>query len=290
MNKSLPVASGKERSTGKGQTRAMIPGISTNAEARLTGALDPRVTDIAEDSFAARDYTILDASDDEAKRLGVQCTGGGVTLVVTDPTRRLGDIRVQSGGRDNTLFFDNLAWGGNCYATIRMLGSDTVMLFNDIGDEFVSMQDIYLRSNGQFVFWGRGASAVGLSMEIEGEGVGVVIGDDALISNGVWIRNHDMHAIHDLRTGTRINRPPVQTVLERHVWLGHDAMLLAAERIGTGAIVGTRALVKGTVPPRVVVAGTPARVIREGVSWGRSNNGMIAAERISIGLPELPEA
>ena len=39
----------------------MIPGISTNAEARLTGVLDPRVTDIAEDSFAARDYTMLDA-------------------------------------------------------------------------------------------------------------------------------------------------------------------------------------------------------------------------------------
>jgi acetyltransferase-like isoleucine patch superfamily enzyme len=126
-------------------------------------------------------------------------------------------------------------------------------------------------------------------MEIEGEGVGVVIGDDALISNGVWIRNHDMHAIHDLRTGARINRQPVQTVLERHVWLGHDAMLLNAERIGMGAIVGTRALVKGTVPPRVVVAGTPARVIREGVSWGRSNNGMTGAERLAIGLPEQPE-
>jgi len=267
----------------------MIPGISTNAEARLAGVLDPRVSDIAEDSYTARDYTIMGATDEEARRLGVQAIGGGLTLVVTDPTRKLGDIRVQSNGHDNTLFFDNVTWGGNCHASIRMLGSDTVMLFNDIGQEYVAMPDIYLRSDGQFVFWGRGASAVGLSMEIEGEGSGVVIGDDALISNGVWIRNHDMHAIHNLRTGARINRPPVQTVLERHVWLGHDAMLLNVERIGMGAIVGTRSLVKGTVPPRVVVAGTPARVIREGVSWGRSNDGMTAAERMSIGLPELPE-
>jgi acetyltransferase-like isoleucine patch superfamily enzyme len=267
----------------------MIPSISTSAEARLIGVLDPRVTDIVEDSFSLRDYTIIDASDQEARRIGVQCAGGGVTLVVTDPSRHLGDIRIQSGGRDNTLFFDNLTWAGNFYATIRMLGSDTVMLFNDIGAEYVSLPDIYLRSDGQFVFWGRGASAVGLSMEIEGEGIGVVIGDDALISNGVWIRNHDMHAIHDLRSGTRINRDPVQTVLERHVWLGHDAMLLATERIGMGAIVGTRALVKGTVPPRVVAAGTPARVIREGVSWGRSNNGMTAAERSCIGMPGEPQ-
>ncbi|ODU58647.1 MAG: hypothetical protein ABS99_04200 [Acetobacteraceae bacterium SCN 69-10] len=107
---------------------------------------------------------------------------------------------------------------------------------------------------------GAGASAVGLSMEVEGDGAGVVVGDDALVSGGVWIRNHDMHAIHDLATGARLDRPPVTTVLERHVWLGQDAMLLNTERVGMGAIVGARALVKGVVPPRVVAAGTPARV------------------------------
>ncbi len=155
----------------------MIPGISSSAEARLTGVLDPRVTDIIEETYAASNYTILDGSDAEARSLGITVVGGGVTIVVTDPNRKLGDIRIQSSGRDNTLFFDNASWGGQCFATIRMLGSDTVMLFNDIGDAYVALQDIYLRSNGQFVFWGRGASAVGLSMEIEGEGVGVVIGD-----------------------------------------------------------------------------------------------------------------
>jgi len=266
----------------------MIPGISPSAEARLLGALDPRVTDLREDSLSDCDFTILASGDPEAKRLGVTVVGEA-TLVVTDPSRRLGDIRVQSGGADNVLFFDNRGWGGNCYASIRMLGSDTVLMFNDIGHEYVSLPDIFMRSNGQFLFWGRGASAVGISMEIEGDGAGVVVGDDALISAGVWIRNHDMHAMHDLRTGARINRPPANTVLERHVWLGQDAMLLNTDRIGMGSIVGTRTMVKGTVPPRVVVAGTPAKLIREGVSWGRSNAGMTTAERVSIGLPPEPE-
>jgi acetyltransferase-like isoleucine patch superfamily enzyme len=115
-----------------------------------------------------------------------------------------------------------------------------------------------------------------------------VVGDDALISGGVWVRNYDMHALHDLRSGALISRPPVDTVIELHVWLGQDALLLNTERVGMGAIVGARALVKGHVPPRVAVAGTPARVIREGVSWGRNTYGMTGAERLAIGVPETP--
>ena len=42
------------------------------------------------------------------------------------------------------------------------------------------------------------------------------------------------------------------------------------------------------VPPRVAVAGTPARVLREGVSWGRSGYAMTQHERASIGLGPLP--
>jgi len=144
-----------------------------------------------------------------------------------------------------------------------------------------------MRSSGQVLFWGSGATAVGISIEIEGNGRSCVIGDDALISNDVWIRNYDMHAMHDLATGAQINRPPCDTLLERHVWLGQDTLLLHCEQIGMGTIIGARALVKGRFPPRVVVTGTPGRVVREGISWGRSADGMTNAERAAIGVPPV---
>jgi galactoside O-acetyltransferase len=75
-------------------------------------------------------------------------------------------------------------------------------------------------------------------------------------------------------------------VIERHVWLGQDALLMSCERIGMGTIVGARALLKGHAPPRVIMAGTPARVVREAVSWGRHPYGMTAEERQSIGMKE----
>jgi acetyltransferase-like isoleucine patch superfamily enzyme len=77
-------------------------------------------------------------------------------------------------------------------------------------------------------------------------------------------------------------------VLERHVWLGQDALLLSCERVGTGTIVGARAMPKGRVAARVAVGGVPARVLREEVSWGRHPYGMTNEERRAIGLPALP--
>lgn len=266
----------------------MIPGISSDMEARLANVLDPRVTDLSEELLHDCAFALLTA--DEARPLGLEVLPGAeATIVVTDPARRLGHVRLQVASPGTVVFFDNRDWSGGFEASIRVLGRDSLLFFNDIADRFVALNTVFMRSSQQLLYWGIGASAVGLSVELEGDGQGLLVGDDALISGGVWVRNYDMHAMHDLRTGALINRSPVDTVLERHVWLGQDALLLGAERIGMGTIVGARALVKGHVPPRVVVAGTPARVIREGVSWGRSTYGMTGAERLSIGLAEMPD-
>lgn len=267
----------------------MVPGISSEMEQRLLATLDTTVTDATVESFAACDFALLDSADEETRQLGIDISGpGSATIVVTDRARPLGRLKVELGGRQSTLFFDNRTWEGQCYGNLRVLGSDCVVFFNDIAAAYVALPDIYMRSPSQLLFWGRGASAVGCNVELDGAGQAIVIGDDALISSGVWIRNYDMHAMHDLASGLRINRPPVDTVIERHVWLGQDAILLSCERIGMGTVVGARSLVKGVLPSRVVAAGTPARIIRENVSWGRDTYGMTAAERVSIGLSAKP--
>lgn len=268
----------------------MVPGLHAETEANLLASLDPTVTALRADSYEGCALSLFAATDAEALALGIETVGpSDLTIVVTDPDRPVGRVRVQTGGRNNLLFFDNRSAGGHLHATIRMLGSDAAALFAAIGDAYVALPDIYLRSDRQFLFWGEGGSAVGCSMEIEGTGQGVVIGDDALISAGVWIRNHDMHAVHDIASGRRIGRDPVNTILERHVWLGQDVLLHGVTRVGMGSIIGARALVKGSVPPFVAAGGVPARVLREGVSWGRETYGMTEAERISLDLPPVPE-
>lgn len=52
------------------------------------------------------------------------------------------------------------------------------------------------------------------------------------------------------------------TVIGHDVWIGRDAMIMEGVTIGTGAVIGARALVTRDVPAYAIVAGNPARIIR----------------------------
>ena len=268
----------------------MLPGLSSAVEATIRKLLTPQVTALGGGHYEAGDYHLFSGRDEEAQALGVQLQSGPELMVaVTDPARPVGDIRVQTGGTGCLLFIDNRAWQGTLRASVRILGNDSAIIINDIGrGGYVALHDVFMRSHRQFLFWGQGATAVGCSIELEGTDLGVVVGDDALISNGVWMRNYNMHALHDLATGQPIGRPPASLLLERHVWLGQDALLLNCGRIGAGAVVGARSLVTRPVPGCVIAAGNPAKVQREGVSWGRDTHRMSGAERVALGWPETP--
>jgi hypothetical protein len=254
--------------------------------------LCPLVTSLTAARLSALPMTLLAGTDPELETLGVSVTGtGDLAVIVTDPSRRIGHLQVEVLGTGNVLFFDNReATGtGRLHGNIRMLGSDCTILFDRLGDSYIALHDMFLRSNGQTVFWGAGATAVGCSVEWEGDGRSLVIGEDCLLSSGIWIRNHDMHAIHDIQSGERITRQPVDTIVERHVWIGQNAMLHSCERIGMGSIVGAMSLVKGAVGACVAVAGAPARVVRHDVSWGRDLAGMTERERVLLGLAQLAD-
>ena len=51
-------------------------------------------------------------------------------------------------------------------------------------------------------------------------------------------------------------------VIGNDVWIGYEAVILAGDTIGDGAVIGARAVVTKDVPPYAIVGGVPARVIR----------------------------
>lgn len=89
----------------------------------------------------------------------------------------------------------------------------------------------------------------------------VRIGDHVMIGPGVQLYT----AAHDLQAearnqGWEVAKP---IVIEDNAWLGGSAILLPGVTIGRNAVVGAGAVVTRSVPANTVVAGNPARAIRE---------------------------
>ena len=51
------------------------------------------------------------------------------------------------------------------------------------------------------------------------------------------------------------------------VWIATNALILPGVTIGDGAIVAAGAVVTKDVPAKCMVAGVPARIIKENVEW-----------------------
>ena len=103
----------------------------------------------------------------------------------------------------------------------------------------------------------------------------VNIGDRVLISHNVNIFDSMTHPLNArerhahfkaiLLTGhpmdTNLGERPV--IIGNDVWVGANSCILRGVTVGEGAIVGAGAVVIHDVTPYTIVAGNPARVIRE---------------------------
>ena len=89
----------------------------------------------------------------------------------------------------------------------------------------------------------------------------VSIGDETLVSGGVRFLTHDAGTWVFRREHPHAGRFGRISIGSR-VFIGAGVTILAGVTIGDRAIVGAGAVVTRDVPPRVVVAGVPARVVR----------------------------
>lgn len=94
----------------------------------------------------------------------------------------------------------------------------------------------------------------------------ITFGNDVLVSWDVQVMDTDWHCIID-DGGAVLNRDS-EVVVGDHVWIGSRVLLMKGARIARDSIVAAGSVVtRGTYHANVILAGVPAREIRQGVSW-----------------------
>lgn len=86
---------------------------------------------------------------------------------------------------------------------------------------------------------------------------GVTIEDDVLIAANVSLVSNS----HDFKERQILTCKPI--VIKRNVWIGAGATILPGVTIGENSIVAAAAVVTKDVPPHTLVAGVPAKIIRD---------------------------
>ena len=147
------------------------------------------------------------------------------------------------------------------YEWVRLVGADQITIRDHvIVDDFVFLQGGTGLSIGSYVHIASYASITG-----GGEGelqdfVGIAAG--ARVFTGT-----------DVPDGTGLAGPRIpehmrsvqrgRTVLEEHVFVGANAVVLPGVTIGQGAVIGALSLVTSDIEPWTVNVGTPTRTVKE---------------------------
>ncbi|HYW36072.1 MAG TPA: DapH/DapD/GlmU-related protein, partial [Balneolaceae bacterium] len=88
---------------------------------------------------------------------------------------------------------------------------------------------------------------------------GITIEDDVMIGPSVNITSEN----HPVEVADRKTLVPGAVIIKRNAWIGAAATIMPDVTIGENAVVAAGAVVTKDVPANTVVAGVPAKVVKE---------------------------
>jgi len=111
------------------------------------------------------------------------------------------------------------------------------------------------------------------------------IGSDVLTAWGITIVDHDSHSIYWQNRADDVERwrvglaeggskraaqvknwdvvPMSPVIIDDKVWIGFNAIILKGVHVGEGSVIAAGSVVTKDIPPYCVVAGNPARIVKE---------------------------
>jgi acetyltransferase-like isoleucine patch superfamily enzyme len=111
----------------------------------------------------------------------------------------------------------------------------------------------------------------GIVVWIANDNTRVIVGNDCLISDGIFFEATDFHSIIDIGKKEIVNGQRHALEIGSHCWLGHKAILTKNAKIPDNTIIGTSSIVtKEFDEPYTVIVGNPAKVVKHNVLFNAS--------------------
>ncbi len=142
------------------------------------------------------------------------------------------------------------------------------LLFGEIGTE-VSVGTPFICDYGRNIYIGNNVSVNMNCTFIDCNKI--MIGDDVLIAPNVQlytathpVEREERYAVEKIQGGKKCRRTYALPIkIGNGCWLGGGVIVLPGVTIGDGSVIGAGSVVTRDIPPNVVVAGNPCRVIRK---------------------------
>jgi acetyltransferase-like isoleucine patch superfamily enzyme len=172
---------------------------------------------------------------------------------------------IEFHGSNNIFFAANKSKIG--VGDIRFYDSKGMVILNE-NSRHKNWFTVWMHSPNSCVYWGKDSTSSGVTC-VTNDSKGIFVDDDCMIAANTWIRCSDMHDIFDLDSREVINNA-ADVLIESHVWIAQESLILKGANIKSGSIIGARSLVTGEIPRFSLATGSPAKVIKQNVSWHRT--------------------
>jgi len=174
------------------------------------------------------------------------------------------NLKVEIRGNNNQIKFESNSFLGDI--TIFIYGNDNKIT---IADNCVIKSGVFwIEDNNCEIFIDSKTTIESVDFGVSENNSKVYIGKDCMLSSGVKFKTGDSHSIIDAEKNIRIN-PAGNIYIGNHVWIGQDVIVLKNTTVGDNCVIGIRSLVGKTFDENLLIAGTPAKILKEKINWTR---------------------
>lgn len=152
---------------------------------------------------------------------------------------------------------------------IKISGNNNRIVIGE--NSYIKDTEIYVEDDNNEIYIGENTTIMGKTHLACIEGTKITIGKDCMFSTDIVFRTGDSHSILD-QNEYRINHSQ-DIFIGNHVWIGNKNIVVKGAIVSDNSVIGTNSLVTKQFHNKgVIIAGTPAKIIKSHINWSRERN------------------